>query len=172
VLHNGNFHGGYVASALDAAGAALVPAAALSTARLANLMDPAITGGTRFLAGGPAGSSGLLILEYVAHAALAEIRHNAGTAPVGPTTLSLGTEDHASFSTQAAHRITAAVGAYPTVLACELVAAVRALRMSGTRPPEPLLALFERACAVLDPDVEDRSLEDDIEAATELLRSP
>ena len=112
VLHNGNFDAGYIALALDNACAAVAQTAALSVTRLANLLDPAITGATTFLADGTPGSSGLLILEYIAHAALADLRHAATTAPAGPATLSLGTEAQASFATQAAQRASSAVPAY------------------------------------------------------------
>lgn len=150
VFHNGNFHSAALAAALDAAVAALAQTAALSVARLANLMDPGITGRRAFLAGGPDGSSGLLILEYVAHSALAELRHQATTSAGVPATLSLGTEDHASFATQAAGRLRAAVAAYPTVVACELVAARRA---AGGVPEE------------------DRDLSGDVAAAERWMRA-
>ncbi|HEY0449571.1 MAG TPA: histidine ammonia-lyase, partial [Actinophytocola sp.] len=60
--------------------------------------------------------------------------------------------------------------AYRQVLACELVAAVRALRM---RPAEmldlPIREAFDLADAVLDPDLADRSLSADLEAAVALM---
>ena len=74
MLHNGNFHTAALTAAADGACAALTQAAALSAARLAALMDPAVTGLHAFLAERADDSSGALILEYVAHAALAELR--------------------------------------------------------------------------------------------------
>lgn len=73
VLHNANFHLAALALDLDAARVALYQAAALSVARLAELMDPGTTGRAPFLAGEPVGSSGALGLEYVAHAELARL---------------------------------------------------------------------------------------------------
>ncbi len=165
--HNGNFHAGHVTLALDAALAALYQTAALSAARLGSLMDPRITGLAPFLAAEPSPSSGALILEYVAQSALADIRRQA--AP-GGAVLSLGLEEHASFATQSAWSATAAAQGYQVVLACELVAAVRALRQRGVRPAgEGLAAAFALAAPVLSGDMADRSLEEDLTAARDAL---
>jgi histidine ammonia-lyase len=164
VRHNGNFHTAALALALDHATAGLAQTGSLSVARLASLMNPAVTGAAPFLATGPAGGSGLLILEYVAQAALAELRHAATVTPGVPATLSLGTEDHAGFGTQAAHRCGTAVPAYRTILACELLAAARAVRLGGATVPVPLLPLYQQVIDLVDPDLGDRSLESDLDA--------
>ncbi|HEY1487408.1 MAG TPA: aromatic amino acid lyase [Micromonosporaceae bacterium] len=174
VWHNGNFHTAALALALDGAGAALASTGALSIARLSSLLgdssgtEPGATS-ARFLASGPSGSSGLLILEYVAHSALADVRHQATPLSAGPVALSLGTEDHASFATLAAGRLAAAVDAYRTVLACELVAAARAVRMAALPVPEPLMPSWQRVSAALEDDVSDRSVEADLDTAVALL---
>ncbi|MEV6041359.1 aromatic amino acid lyase [Nonomuraea sp. NPDC052116] len=124
--HNGNFHSAPLALALDAARAALVQTAQLSAARLATLMDPAYTGHHPFLADRP-GSSGALILEYVAQDALAELRLLATPVTTGTAVISLGTEDHAGFATQAARNALRCLEPLEIVLACERTAAVRAL---------------------------------------------
>jgi histidine ammonia-lyase len=169
VLHNGNFHAEYLALALDKAAAALARTAALSVTRLANLLNPAITGAAPFLADGTPGSSGLLILEYIAHAALADLRHAALPAPAGPATLSLGTEDHASFATQAAQRAGSGVPAYAVVVACELLAATRALRHNGGPMPDGLRDVYDRVAAAIDPRADDHALDGDLDAIAALL---
>ena len=55
-LHHGQFVTQRLAAGLDAFRATAVPALTLSTARLAALLDPALTGLPAFLADGPAGS--------------------------------------------------------------------------------------------------------------------
>ncbi|MEU4409423.1 aromatic amino acid lyase [Streptosporangium sp. NPDC023963] len=155
--HNGNFHSARVALALDALRAALVQTATLSAARLATLNDPAHTGLLPFLAERP-GLSGVMILEYVAHSALAELRHLAAPVTLGGAVLSLGTEDHASFTPQAARSALAAAEPLEIVLACELVASVRALRRRGLPCDLPL-----------DPAMKDRPLDADLDAARGLL---
>ncbi|GAA4075142.1 aromatic amino acid ammonia-lyase [Nonomuraea soli] len=133
--HNGNFHAAAVAHALDGLRTAVATAAQLSTARLAAMMDPALTGRLPFLAAEP-GGNGALILEYVAQDALAELRHLAGPVSVGTAVISRGTEDHASFATQAARLALRCVEPLEVVFACEAVAADLALGEPG--PDRPL----------------------------------
>lgn len=171
IFHNGNFHGAPVCLGLDAVRAALYQTASLSAARISALMEPALTTLRPFLAYGPSASSGLLIAEYVAQSALAELRHLAAPDSLGGAVLSRGTEEHASFSTQAAWHTTSSVSPYETVLACELVAAVRALQQQNVRLHRgPLRTVYERAVAAFDPDMSDRPLDVDLAAAVELIR--
>jgi histidine ammonia-lyase len=169
VWHNGNFHTAYVGLALDAVRAALFQTAALSAARLGTLCEPAFTGLHPFQSATEAGS-GIMILEYVAHSAIADIRRLATPAALGSAVLSRGVEEHAGFTTQSARATTEAIGAYRIALACEMVAAVRALRLQGRAPAGGRLKeLYDRYADVLDPRVEDRPLDADIEAAADLL---
>jgi histidine ammonia-lyase len=170
VWHNGNFHTAYMGLALDAVRAALFQAAALSAARLGTLVEPAFTGLAPFLATDPPPSSGIMILEYVAHSAIADVRRLGAPAALGSAVLSRGVEEHAGFSTQSARATTEIIGAYRIVLACELVAAVRALRLRGIRPGAPgLAAAFNLAAGSLSADTADRPLDSDLAAAQDLL---
>jgi histidine ammonia-lyase len=168
--HNGNFHSAYAGLALDAARAALFQAAALSAARLGTLMEPEFTTLAPFQATDPVPSSGLMILEYVSHSAVADIRRLAAPAAAGSAVLSLGVEEHAGFATQSARSTTGAVSAYRVVLACELVAAVRALRLRGTRlAGGSISAILDRALAVLPAATADLPLDEDLALAQDLL---
>jgi len=170
VWHNGNFHAAYLGLALDAVRAALFQTAALSAARLGTLVEPSFTGLPPFLATDRAPSSGIMILEYVAHSAIADIRRLAAPAALGSAVLSRGVEEHAGFATQSARATTGVIDAYRIVLACELVAAVRALRLRGVRPGAAGLAeAFDLACAALPADTADRALDTDLNAADGLL---
>jgi histidine ammonia-lyase len=170
VWHNGNFHTAYVGLDLDAARAALFQTAALSAARLGTLVEPAFTTLAPFLATDPPPSSGVLILEYVSQSAIADIRRLAAPAALGSAVLSRGVEEHAGFSTQSARATTDVIPAYRIVLACELIAAVRALRLRGLRPPgEALGDAFGRAAAALPADTSDRPLDGDLAVALSLL---
>jgi histidine ammonia-lyase len=170
VLHNGNFHGAYLAQALDGARLSLCADAALSAARLASLTDPERTGLRPFLAGGPAGSSGIMILEYTAASALAELRGLAAPVSLGSAVLSRGAEEHAAFSPQAARAAAAMTVRLRTLLACELVAAVRALRQRGVEPAGTHLhAVYEHCVRELPASDEDRPLDTDILAAERII---
>jgi histidine ammonia-lyase len=170
VWHNGNFHTAYVGLGLDAVRAAIFQTAALSAARLGTLVEPRFTGLAPFLATDPPPSSGIMMLEYVSHAAIADLRRLAAPAALGTAVLSRGVEEHAGFSTQSARASTDAVAAYRIVLACELVAAVRALRLRGLRPASaPLAEAFGQAAAALPADTADRPLDGDLSSADRLL---
>ncbi|MFI0355591.1 aromatic amino acid ammonia-lyase [Actinomadura sp. 9N407] len=169
VWHNGNFHTAYAGLALDAARAALFQTMALSAARLGTLSEPSFTGLYPFQ-GATEASSGIMILEYVAHSALADVRRLATPAALGSAVLSRGVEEHAGFSTQSARATTEALGAYRIALGCELVAAVRALRMQGRLPTSGALrAAYDLAAEALDPSVDDRPLDTDIAIAADQL---
>jgi histidine ammonia-lyase len=170
VLHNGNFHGAYLTLALDSTRLALCAAAALSPARLAALADPERTGLRAFLADGPEGSSGIMILEYTASAALAELRGLAAPVSLGTAVLSRGAEEHAAFSPQAARATAAMAPRLGTLLACELVAAVRALRQRGIEPSGARLrAVYGRCLRDLPADDEDHPLDTDIASAGQVI---
>ncbi|MFI5962244.1 aromatic amino acid lyase [Streptomyces asoensis] len=168
--HHGGFFAAPLGLALDAANLALLQTAQLSAARLTALGDPGLTGLPAFLGKGPASSSGTMILEYTANSALAELRSAAAPASAGHAVLSRGLEEAASFAGQAARQSLRAASAYAVVVACELVAAVRASRMrpdgAGPPPPAGVLAL---AAAVLPAGTEDRPLTGDVTAAVGLL---
>jgi histidine ammonia-lyase len=138
VLHNGNFHGAYLGLALDCARLAVCADAALWPARLAAPTEPERTGLRPFLANGPEGSSGIMILEYTASAALAELRGLAAPAALGTAVLSRGAEEHASFSPQAARAAAAMAPRLRTVLACSCAPSppmTRTARSMRTSPP-------------------------------------
>jgi histidine ammonia-lyase len=168
--HNGNFHTAYVALALDAARAAAFQAASLSAARLGALLDDRATGLTSFLAHDTPPSSGAMVVEYAAHSALADIRRLAAPVVLGDAVLSIGVEEHAGFGTQAAWSATGVTQAFRVVLACELVGAIRALRLRGGRPAAgPLRRAFDRADGALPTGLADRPLDHDMAVAEQIL---
>lgn len=174
--HHGGFFAAPLGLALDAANLALLQTAQLSAARLAAFGDPGLTGLPAFLGAGPASSSGTMILEYTANSALAELRSCTTPASAGHAVLSRGLEEAASFAGQAARQTLRATDAYTTVLACELVAAVRALRMHPHPPPHPHAPsmpppteVFAVAAAALPAGTEDRPLTGDVTTAARLL---
>ena len=173
VLHNGNWHAMPIALALDSLRLSLHSVATLSTARLANLMDPGYTGLSAFLASGDPASSGVMIIEYVAHDALASVRATAQPSTLGTAVLSRGAEHHASFAPQAVALCGEQADALRTILACELVAGCRAIRLAGTEPahllPAQVSAWLASALEALPADLQDRSLARDVGVARRLL---
>lgn len=168
--HHGHFSTAYLALSLDHLRAALHHVAELSAARLSDLVEPELTGLSPFLSAGPQGSSGIMILEYVAHDALSQLRHAASPVTLGTAVISRGLEDHASFSTQAARSTSAAITAYRTVLACELLGAVRALRLwAGELPHTPVGEAYRTASEALPMIAEDHPLTEEIARAEHIV---
>ncbi|MFD8423427.1 aromatic amino acid ammonia-lyase [Streptomyces sp. NPDC059668] len=169
--HHGGFFATPLTLALDGVCLAVLGTARLSAARLSGLGRPELTGLRSYLADEASAGSGMMILEYSAAAAVAEVQACATPAALGHVVLSQGTEEAASFATQAARKTLRLTDAYRLVLGCELVAAVRALRQRGTAP-DPLTSAgraYARATTVLNPAMEDRSLSADVASAAALL---
>ena len=169
-LHHGGFVTARLSATLDALRQAMYPVMALSAARLSALVNPSLTGLPPFLASGPPGSSGVMILEYLAQDALARARIVASPVSTGHASVSLGLEEHASFSTQAAWACEQMVELAPMVFGCELLTAVRAIRMGRDQlPAGPLRDVYERCATVLGDDRSDRPLDVDLAAAARLV---
>jgi histidine ammonia-lyase len=175
-LHHAAIVATELAAHLDATRVALVTAANGSLARIRLLHLPDVTGLPAFLAAGPPGSSGTMICEYSAAAAVAELQQRSLPSGTAWATLSLGHEDGASFATQSAIAAREAVTPYRAVLSAELTVAARALRISGW-PGEglramaaPLLGdLIDTVLAVLPDELTDHDLGAELHLASGLL---
>ncbi|MFE9612647.1 aromatic amino acid ammonia-lyase [Streptomyces sp. NPDC006012] len=169
--HHGGFYQAQLVLALDQFRLALTQVARLSTSRLSTLNEPAYTRLRPFLADPEPASSGVMILEYAAGAALGDLRAFSAPASLGHAVLSRGVEEQASFASLAARQTLRACRAYRLVVGCELVAAVRALRQRDLRldPDLPVGRALALAEQVLDEDPADRPLTDDVTAAAGLL---
>ncbi|WP_432148579.1 aromatic amino acid ammonia-lyase [Streptomyces sp. bgisy029] len=169
--HHGGFYLAQLALALDHFRLSVTQVARLSTSRLSTLNEPGFTRLRPFLADGEPASSGVMILEYAAGAALGDLRAFSAPASLGHAVLSRGVEEQASFASLGARQTLRACAAYRLVVGCELVAAVRALRQRDLRldPGLPVGRAFRLADAVLDAELADRPLTDDVTAAAGLL---
>ncbi|WP_196073225.1 aromatic amino acid lyase [Nakamurella alba] len=170
VAHHGAFYASYLQSALDGLNLAVAQSGQLVMARLATLIEPAFTGLAPFLSDGTPGASGVMVCEYVAASALGELRAAAQPAGLQTVTLSRGVEEDASFASLAASATRRMAGPLRTLLAAELVAAVRAHRMRAASVTGPVGELLE-VCAALPAATEDRDLTEDLRIAEELLPS-
>lgn len=169
-LPNGNFHAGVLTLALDSLRGAMAQSASLTAARVSALLDPDVTGLAPQLAQDPGPDSGAMILEYTAHAAAAEVRSLAATAASQTTSVQSGIESHANFAGHSSRRTSDALSRMAVAVSAELVLAVRALRLRGRPPDGPgSRALYDAAADRLDPDMSDRPLSGDLEAARQLL---
>ena len=172
VAHHGLFQMTNLARRVDALQLAVGAACATHLRRIDLLCEPAYTGGHPFLAEDGSGQSGVMMLEYVAAAAVGRIRSNAQPVSLQTVVLSLGAEEDASFASVAAAQLQSTADALVTVAAVELVCAARALRLQGRQPDEfasPRFRTVMRAALTLPSDVRDRDLRGDLEQAQRLV---
>jgi histidine ammonia-lyase len=169
-LPNGNFHAAELAAALDALRAALAQSASLSAARVSALLDPRMTGLTPFLAGEPGLGSGVMMLEYTAHAAAAEARALTGSMAGQTVWASLGVESHASLAPIAARHTERVLEAVRVLIATELAVTMRALTLAEREPAGAgTRSLFALARDVLPVGLEDRRFGEDVRLAAGVL---
>jgi histidine ammonia-lyase len=171
-LPNGNPHAAPLANAIDGLRTALAQSAALIAARVSTLLDSSLTGLPPFLARRPGPESGALVLEYTAHAAVAEVRSLVTPVAAQTVSVSRGVESHSSLAPIAARRAHETLNALRVAVATELVVAVRALRLAGHEPiGGGNRILWQAANERLDPDLRDRPLHPDIEIARQLIEN-
>jgi histidine ammonia-lyase len=171
-LPNGNPHAAPLANAIDNFRTALAQSSALIAARVSALLDSNLTGLPPFLARRPGTESGALVVEYTAHAAAAEVRSLVTPVAAQTVSVSRGVESHSSLAPIAARRAHESLAALRVLIATELVVAVRALRIAGVEPVGAgTHPLYDAAAGVLSPDLNDRPLHPDIEAARVLIEN-
>ena len=170
VIHHGAFYQASLSLELDGTTLALALTAPITHSRIRMLNDPDTNGGNAFLAGEADGSSGLMMVEYVAAGAIAEIRNAAQPASAGTLVLSRGAEEDATFASQGVQQLERSIAAYRVLLCCELVGAVRLLRQRGLDDQFSGVVCDTLALAsVLPHNDEDRDLRGDIALAESVL---
>ena len=166
VIHHGAFYQASLSLELDGTTLALALTAPITHSRIRMLNDPDTNGGNAFLAGEADGSSGLMMVEYVAAGAIAEIRNAAQPASAGTLVLSRGAEEDATFASQGVQQLERSIAAYRVLLCCELVGAVRLLRQRGLDDQfSGVVGDALALAAVLPRNDEDRDLRGDIALA-------
>ncbi|MFE4195719.1 aromatic amino acid lyase [Paenarthrobacter sp. NPDC056912] len=174
VAHHGLFQMTNLARRTDSLQLAIGAACATHLRRIDLLCDPNYTGLHPFLAEDGTGQSGVMMMEYVAAAAVGRIRANAQPTSLQTVVLSLGAEEDASFASTATAQLQSTAHALATITAVELVCASRALRLQGRQPEEfssPRLRAMMRAGFTLPVEVGDRDLRGDLDHAHGLVRS-
>lgn len=172
VVHHAGFYQAALGLDLDAVALSLAQLTPLTMSRIRMMSEPEYSGQAPFLASGPAGSSGTMVIEYVAAAAHGKLHSLAHPSSTMTAVLSRGVEEDASFAPTAVERLESAVPAMKVLLGCELVDAVRLLRMRGIRPDalaSDTLRDALKLCAPLSTELVDRDLRPDLEHAQQLV---
>ena len=172
VVSQGNFHGEVLALTADSMSAAIFELGSISERRIDQMLDPARSGLPAFLATDSGLESGLMIVQYVAGASLAELHGHAAPRTIFSTSTSAGQEDHVSMGATACWNLLQATERLSEVLACELVVACEALELNSNQPSAYVVALKKRVRTIVAPLEGDRSTSADLIAvAKELLDS-
>jgi histidine ammonia-lyase len=172
MISGGNFHGEYVAMAMDTVAIALAEFANISDLRLQKLINPAFSGLPAFLTPNPGLNSGLMIVQVASASLVSENKVLAHPASVDSIPTSADKEDHVSMGVTAARKARSILINLRHTLAMELLGGFQGLHLLRPLRSSPPL---ERAWACIRsrvaPIEEDRIFHHDIVAIAELLES-
>ena len=172
ILSCGNFHGEIPAIALDNTAIACAVIANLSERRISRMVDPQCSGLPAFLTPNSGLNSGLMIPQYIAASLVSEIKLMANPVCIDSIPTSGGQEDVVSNGTIAANKARTAVSNLQTIIGIELLCAAQALDLSGRQDlGRGTSAAYNCIRQHIEQLKEDRFLEPDIMAATELVAS-
>jgi histidine ammonia-lyase len=138
VESTGNFHGAPLGFAADFLAIAAAEVGAISERRVDRLLDVTRSRDLpAFLSPDPGVNSGLMIAQYTAAGLVAENRRLASPASVDSLPTSGMQEDHVSMGWSAAVKLRTVLDNLTTLLAVELLAAVRGLQLRAPLTPSP-----------------------------------
>lgn len=139
VLSGGNFHAEPVAMAADVLALAIAEIGALSERRIAQLVDPAMSGLPAFLVKEGGLNSGFMIAQVTSAALASENKSLAHPASVDSLPTSANQEDHVSMATFAARRLLDMASNSAGVVAIELLAAAQGVDFHAPLQSSPQL---------------------------------
>jgi histidine ammonia-lyase len=138
VLSTGNFHGAPLGFAADYLAIAAAEVGAISERRVDRLLDVTRSRDLpAFLTPDPGVNSGLMIAQYTAAGIVAENRRLAAPASVDSLPTSGMQEDHVSMGWAATVKLRRVLDNLTSLLAVELLAAVRGLQLRAPLTPSP-----------------------------------
>ncbi len=134
VISGGNFHGENLAIIADNLAVCAHELGSISERRTNLLMSPQWTGLPAFLAVEEGLESGLMIVQYVSAACLAELHLLANPASTSNVPVSMEKEDHVSMGATACYRLISSCEMLSRILANELISAIGCLRLIPEAP--------------------------------------
>jgi histidine ammonia-lyase len=138
VESTGNFHGAPLGFAADFLAIAAAEVGAIAERRVDRLLDVSRSRELpAFLTPDPGVNSGLMIAQYTAAGIVAENRRLASPASVDSVPTSGMQEDHVSMGWAAAVKLRRVLDNLTSLLAVELLAAVRGLQLRAPLTPSP-----------------------------------
>ena len=163
VISQGNFHGEILALTADSMSNAIFELAHISERRIDQIVDPSRSNLPAFLAVNSGLESGMMIVHYVAAAALSEMHGRTMPRSAFSTPTSGGQEDHVSMGATACWNLLRSSEHLAQVLACELIIACEGLEYRNAEPAEHVYSLYRLVRGVCAPLSGDRSTSKEIE---------
>ncbi len=170
ILNAGNFHGEYVAIAMDELAIAISELANISEQRLEKLINPTFSELPAFLIEDGGLNSGFMIVQVAAASLVSENKVLSHPASVDSIPTSADKEDHVSMGTIAARKARDIVNNAWNVLAMEFFAAAQGFEFrKPLRPAKPLEKPYRAIRSRVTPVTQDRAFHQDIEKISELM---
>ena len=171
ILSQGNFHGEILALGADSVSLALFELGSISERRMDQLLDPKKSNLPPFLAKNSGLESGLMIVQYSAGSALAELHGHASPRSSFSTSTSAGQEDHVSMGATACWNLYQATLRLSEVLACELLIAAEALSYHDKKHSPVVKSLVKLVRNIAPELTADRSTSMELTTIAEQLRN-
>jgi histidine ammonia-lyase len=158
VVSGGNFHGEILALTADAMNAAVHEIASISERRMDTLLDTNRSGLPAFLANDSGLESGMMIVQYAAVAAIADLRAHLGPHTTFSLSTSANQEDHVSMGATAAWHLFQGAQRLADILSCEAIIACEGLEHHEKSPGDGVDAFYKHVRTLVEPLQGDRSL--------------
>jgi histidine ammonia-lyase len=172
VLSGGNFHAQPIGQCADLVCAAVTDLSSISERRVENLVNPDLSGLPGFLTPHPGLCSGLMLVQVLAAALVAENRAGSFPASVDSIPTSANREDHVSMAPIAARKARGVAVNTARVLACEVLAGAQGLELLlPLRPGKGVEAAYRHVREHVRPLGRDRTMHRDLEAVERLIHS-
>ncbi|UXI22178.1 Glutamate-cysteine ligase catalytic subunit [Sarcoptes scabiei] len=170
IISSGNFHGEYPAKALDYLAIAVHELGSMGERRIERLVNPSKSGLPAFLVQNGGLNSGFMIAHCTAAALVSENKVLCHPASVDSLSTSAGQEDHVSMGGFSARKVLQVIENVERIIAIELLAACQAIEfLRPLRTTKPLEQVYQIVRQVVKPWDNDRVMNTDIDAVTNLL---
>ena len=172
VISGGNFHGQILAILSDNMAICIHEIASISERRINQVLDPQWSGQKAFLANDEGLESGLMIVQYVAAAVIAELSLLSNPVSTTNVPVSMGKEDHVSMGATASYRTFKASKLLSLVISNELICSCQALDNISEKPSKSVGKIHKWLRNYVSKIEGDRSTTKDTEIIAKLLLTP
>ena len=171
VISGGNFHGQILAIISDNMAICIHEIASISERRINQVLDPQWSGQKAFLANDEGLESGLMIVQYVAAAVIAELSLLSNPISTTNVPVSMGKEDHVSMGATAAYRTFKASKLLSSVISSELICSCQALDNISEKASDSVSKIHDWLRSYVSKIENDRSTTNDTEIIAEKILS-